>query len=313
VPDEQVASEPAAEREPSLGDRAVFGVYRAGAAVARRLPGSAVDGASRLAGRLMATAAPGRRRMVARHLQRIHGNALSPDAVRREVRRAFASYGRYWIDSFRVVDLDPAEITAGMTSQGLEYVDEAIAAGNGAILALPHLGAWDFGGAWLALNGYPLTVVVEPVEPPELFEWFAEYRRGLGMEVVPLSPTAGATLSRVLRSNGRIALLSDRDIGGTGVEVEFFGERTTLPGGPATLALRTCAALLPTTVYYNDDGTRRGIVRPPLDTTRQGTLREDVARITQALADQLAEMISEAPEQWHVFQPNWPSDRENTA
>jgi phosphatidylinositol dimannoside acyltransferase len=155
--------------------------------------------------------------------------------------------------------------------------------------------------------------VVEPVEPPELFEWFAEYRRGLGMEVVPLSPTAGATLSRVLRSNGRIALLSDRDIGGTGVEVEFFGERTTLPGGPATLALRTGAALLPTTVYYNDDGTRRGIVRPPLDTTRQGTLREDVARITQALADQLAEMISEAPEQWHVFQPNWPSDRENTA
>lgn len=96
---------------------------------------------------------------------------------------------------------------------------------------------------------------------------------------------------------------------GDGIEVEFLGERTTLPGGPATLGLRTGAPVLPAAVYYGDDGRRRGVVRPPLDLTRTGRLRDDVARVTQAMADELGSLIREAPEQWHLLQPNWPSDR----
>ncbi len=104
-----------------------------------------------------------------------------------------------------------------------------------------------------------------------------------------------------------MCLLSDRDIGGGGVEVEFFGERTTLPGGPATLALRTGAPVLPTAVFFDGDR-HRGIVRPALDIRRTGRLRDDVQRITQLLALELESLIRRAPEQWHVMQPNWPSD-----
>jgi KDO2-lipid IV(A) lauroyltransferase len=50
------------------------------------------------------------------------------------------------------------------------------------------------------------------------------------------------------------------------------------------------------------------VVRPPIDTTRQGKLRDDVARVTQVLAHELEELIRLAPEQWHLLQPNWPSD-----
>jgi lauroyl/myristoyl acyltransferase len=112
-----------------------------------------------------------------------------------------------------------------------------------------------------------------------------------------------------LRNNHVVCLLSDRDIGGGGVEVEFLGERTTLPAGPATLALRTGAPLFPTAVYYGGERGRRGVVRPPLDLARTGRLRDDVARVTQALADELGDLIRRAPEQWHLLQPNWPSDR----
>ena len=113
------------------------------------------------------------------------------------------------------------------------------------ILALPHLGGLDFAGAWLAGQGVAVTVVVEPVEPPELFDWFVDTRRKLGMQVVPLGADAGAAVLRALRANRIVCLLCDRDLTGDGVEVEFFGERTTLPGGPATLALRTGAPLVP--------------------------------------------------------------------
>jgi KDO2-lipid IV(A) lauroyltransferase len=158
-------------------------------------------------------------------------------------------------------------------------------------------------------QGHKLTVVVEALEPPELFEWFVDLRQKLGMNVVPLGPDAGSTVLKALRDNEVVCLLCDRDIGGGGVDVEFFGERTTLPPGPVTLALRTGAALLPTAVYFTrrTDG-HYAIVRPPLSMERQGGLRDDVARITQDLARELEGLIRRAPEQWHLFQPNWPSD-----
>jgi KDO2-lipid IV(A) lauroyltransferase len=106
-----------------------------------------------------------------------------------------------------------------------------------------------------------------------------------------------------------VCLLCDRDIQGGGIEVEFFGEKTTLPAGPAMLAMRADSPVFPTAVYFTDeiDG-HSAIVRPPLDLTRRGSLREDVSAATQQLAKELEVLIARAPEQWHLFQPNWPSD-----
>ena len=124
-----------------------------------------------------------------------------------------------------------------------------IGPGAGTIVALPHLGNYDYAGAWLATRGYPPVVVAEPVEPPELFNWFVATRRRLGMNVVALGPDAAGGVMRALRENRVVCLVCDRDLAGDGVAVEFFGECTTLPAGPATLALRTGAALLPVGTY----------------------------------------------------------------
>src|SRR5205085_7976812 len=113
-----------------------------------------------------------------------------------------------------------------------------------------------------------------------------------------------------LRANEVACLLCDRDLAGTGIPVEFFGERTTLPGGPAALALRTGAALLPAAVYFEGRHGHRGVVRPPVPVERTGRLRDAVARVSQALAGELECLIRDAPDQWHLFQPNWPSDRD---
>jgi KDO2-lipid IV(A) lauroyltransferase len=112
-----------------------------------------------------------------------------------------------------------------------------------------------------------------------------------------------------LKKNEVVCLLSDRDIQRNGVEVEFFGEKTTLPAGPAMLGLRSNAPVLPVAIYFTDsiDG-HHGVVRPPLQLERNGGLRESVAVGTQALARELEGLIRRAPEQWHLFQPNWPSD-----
>ncbi|HCB37068.1 MAG TPA: phosphatidylinositol mannoside acyltransferase [Acidimicrobiaceae bacterium] len=230
--------------------------------------------------------------------------------VRRSTVAAFESYARYWLESFRLPAVDVAALDAGIDVPDYHHIEQARARGNGVILALPHLGGWEWAGFWgAAVKNLPMSVVVEPLEPPDLFEWFAGFRRRLGMNIIAQGPSAGGEVLAALRRNEVVCLLSDRDLAGDGVEVEFMGERTTLPAGPALLSLRSGAPVLPTGVYFGPHGRRLGWIRPPLDAERAGRLRDDVARITQQMADELALLIAAAPHQWHLFGPNWPSDR----
>lgn len=282
--------------------------FKAGARLARALPEPVALVAGDTVARASSRVTPARRRMAARNLRRADPT-LSGFRLERAVSRLFESYGRYWVESFRLPRTSLAEIDAGFTAEGMEHILAAREAGTGSIMALPHLGGWEWAGFWLTrVQGIPVTAVVEQLDPPELFEWFVELRRSIGMEVVPLGPDAGRATIRALKENHILALLCDRDLAGDGIDVEFFGERTTLPAGPAVLALRTGAPLHPTAIYFKGRK-RHGVVRPGLDTTRQGTLREDIARITQDVAHALEGLIREAPEQWHLLQPNWPSDR----
>lgn len=248
-----------------------------------------------------------RREMVERHQLRVRPD-LTGAELRRAVRNAFTSYAQYWIESFRLPGTPPDELDRGIRAEGFEHLQAAIDAGTGCVLAMPHLGAWEWAAFWVtAVRHLPVTAVVEAIEPPELAAWFVGLRHQLGIEVVALDANAGTAAVRALKANRVLALLCDRDVAGGGVEVEFFGERTTLPAGPATLALRSGAPLIPATCYFEGDG-HFGLARPPLDTTRHGKLRDDVARITQDLAHEFETMIRRAPEQWHLLQPNWPSD-----
>jgi lauroyl/myristoyl acyltransferase len=281
--------------------------------VARALPRGVGEPAARLAARLYGLALPGRRSLVGRHLRRATNGTLDGDALHRAVYGTFDSYGRYWYELFCLPRDVRRPLEDRIDVDGYEHVEGGLAAGSGVILALPHVGGWDFAGAWLAQRGQPPTVVVEPLEPPELFEWFAGARRALGMTVVELGPDAGRVVLGALKRNQVVCLVSDRDLTGDGIEVEFFGERTRLPGGPATLALRTGAPLLPVAVYFREQGGHHGVVQRPVEADRQGRLRDDVQRVTQALAHRFEELIAAAPEQWHLLQPNWPSDRDGTA
>ena len=279
------------------------------ALAARGLPGFAAQGLVPAIGVGANFASPERRAMIERHLRRADPT-IGGLRLRRAVQEAFDSYTRYWLESFRLPYLSSRAVARGMQVEGYEHVTRALELGTGVILALPHLGGWEWAGRWLADRGHGLTVVVEAIEPPALFDWFAELRSKLGMRIVSLGPSAGREVLAALKRNDVVCLLSDRDIQRTGVEVEFFGETTTIPAGPATLSIRTGAPLLPTAVYFTDrtDG-HLGVVRPALDTNRsEEGLRADVHRVTQSLAGDLEYLIRRAPHQWHLFQPNWPSD-----
>jgi phosphatidylinositol dimannoside acyltransferase len=289
--------------------------YRGLAAGMGHMPEPLAEGVARGVARVMALRGGPALTMSERHIRRVlvsdcvDGVVPDPELVRRWSRRTFDSYARYWCDGARL----PYETEAGVRArwrllEGREHLRGAIAGGRGIVMALPHVGSWEWGGYWLGLEGMPMTAVVERLEPEQLFEWFVAQRAAMGLTAVPLGDGSSSALLRALKANKVAGLVSDRDMVGNGVEVEFFGERTTLPAGAATLALRTGAPLLPVVVYSGPGNWHTGVIHPPLDTTRRGRMREDIARVTQDLARTFEDDIRARPEQWHLYQPNWPSD-----
>jgi KDO2-lipid IV(A) lauroyltransferase len=201
---------------------------------------------------------------------------------------------------------------AGTTVVGLEKLVAGREQGKGMIYAVPHMGNWE-AAAPISVNvGVPVVAVAEKLANERITDWFTAMRAEFGIEIV--LATGSATVMRALESgltaNKAVALLSDRDLRGRGVEVEFFGEKTTMPPGPATLALRTGAPLFPAGCYFTKHG-HHVVIRDPIPVPEHGTRAEKIAKITQDLAYELEGLIRESPRQWHLVQPNWPSDTDS--
>ncbi|MDA8062530.1 MAG: phosphatidylinositol mannoside acyltransferase [Actinomycetota bacterium] len=283
-----------------------------------RFGAASLEAGWRSAGRLFGPGAPlgrvpvwpglaTRCELLGSHLQRVCGPGLRAGVLDELVAEALASYGRYWAESLRLGGVPAGELLADLEVTGLEHLDEALGLGRGAILVLPHLGGWDWGGGYLAARGYRVSVVVEALRPPEVQEWFAGLRGGLGLEVIAAGPGAARSCLGALGDNRVLCLLADRVVPGVaGVEVGLFGSPALLPAGPATLALRTGAPAMAAAVYF-----RRGrpghhaVLGATLPMARSGRFGDDVLAGTRLVAGALEGLIRAAPTQWHALHPVW--------
>ena len=254
-------------------------------------------------------------RQLERNLRRVVGPKMPDDAFAALTRAAIRSYARYWLEFFRLPVLRRERVVGRMSIEGRDRLDEAMAAGRGAILALPHMGNWDHAGAWVALQGYPFATVAERLKPESLFDRFVAVRERLGMEVIALTGerNAFAVLLERLRAGKLVCLVTERDLASSGVEVEFFGEPTTMPPGPAALAVATGAALFPVGIWFTDDGGPGGgwaaAIHPEVIAPADADRRTRIAQMTQAMADAFAADIAAHPQDWHMLQPLWSADR----
>jgi KDO2-lipid IV(A) lauroyltransferase len=221
------------------------------------------------------------------------------------------SYGRYYAEALWATG-DRVEVLKSATRvEGLDLIIEAREQGRGMIYGLPHLGNWEVAAPVAVAEKVPVVAVAENLPNKRITDWFTRMRAEFGIEIV--LATGGTEVMRALETalaaNKAVALLSDRDLKGKGVEVEFFGERTTLPPGPATLALRTGAPLFPVASFFDGDDGYRVVVRPAIAVPEEGTRSQKVQIMTQRLATEMEGLIRQSPRQWHLVQPNWPSDR----
>jgi KDO2-lipid IV(A) lauroyltransferase len=203
------------------------------------------------------------------------------------VATGMSSYMRYWCDTFRFPNWDKDRINSTVTVTRENLLLDGIKSGRGVIVSLPHAGNWDHAGAYFCLKGIHLVTVAERLKPERLFLEFLRYRQAMGMEVLSLDSRSIVTLAQRLREGHLVALVADRDLSKSGIDVQFFGKPSRMPAGPAVLALKTGAVFLTAFVNYTQSGIH--ITFDEIALPQDGTQEEKVSY----------------PEDWHMLQRIW--------
>lgn len=216
---------------------------------------------------------------------------------------AVSSYMRYWCDTFRSPDWSKERIFSSVTVTREELLTGPMRDGRGVVVTLPHSGNWDHAGSYFCAMGFPLVTVAEKLKPEALFNKFLEYRQNMGMEVLSTDSKSMGTLLQRAREGSLIALVADRDLSRSGVDVNFFGYPARMPAGAALLAIRTAIPLVTAHVSYTKSGIHIEFnsVAIPSD----GTESERVSVVVQRCADQFATGIAKKPADWHMLQRIW--------
>jgi Lauroyl/myristoyl acyltransferase len=224
--------------------------------------------------------------------------------VSRVARRAFQNYGRMLMDFVLMGSLTPEELVKRMTIDGRDQLDAALAKGRGAIMAVPHMGSWDMAGSYAGALGYSISAVAERF-PGSLNDAVVRTRQRFGLDVIALGRSAVRAITNALQANAIVALLCDLDQG-PGVTVRFFGRRSIVPGGPAAIALKTGAALMPACQYATSPGRHHVHLDPPLvwpaGETKEGLM--------QRVVNRFEDFIKEHPDQWYAFRSMFARDEE---
>ena len=213
--------------------------------------------------------------------------------------RVMLNFGRGVVETFMLPHLGPEDLSGMVDIQGKEKLDSALSAGRGVVLATAHLGSWELAGAALGARGYHITTVAGVQFSPSLSPMIRRMKERLGVTVVSMD-TGALTIARTLHKGGVVALHIDGDQFADGIEVKYFDRNVTLPRGPAALAMKTGAALLPAFAIRTS---RRHITIMIEDDVVAAAADERDA--TQRVAGVVEKYVKQYPDQWCMFRPFW--------
>lgn len=256
-------------------------------------------------GDLVFLAWPAKRRILLNNTIAVLGTDIRDPMVRTVARKSMRNYCKYLVEFLDLPNMSSSdEAVASMKIHGLEHLQAAVARGKGVIIASAHFGTIEVGG--LRLQDFAdVHAVYDTFTPGYLDRLIQRKRLEKGMHLIGVHDVRG--MMRALRGGHALTLLFDRPLeSAKGVKVRFFGRETAVPGGPAVLAMKTGATLLPVFMYRQPDTSFECRLFPPVTWAESGDRDSDVHTIMQKLMDILQSVVRERPDQWYMFRPMWP-------
>ena len=258
---------------------------------------------------------PSKRYVTRLNIAQITGRPVHDPYVNRLALASWRNYGRYASDfiSFPHLDVDTVERNLRDLSEhesGWQgCMQSALQEGRGALLVSAHFGNWDMAGVILARH-HTVSAVAETFSDEQLNQLLQDQRREKGIGIIPLESSMRPIL-RILQQNQLAAIIFDRPMpANQGTEITFFGRKTYVPGGPAALALKSGAPIVPAFVWYGHHNEFYVKAFKPIypQQVKNTERAAEISRLTQRIYDVLELMIREWPTQWYMFRQFWPSE-----
>lgn len=227
---------------------------------------------------------------------------ITPNERESFVRSGLSSAMRYWCDTFRISDWSIEKTLRSTRTNNEELLFSPLQENRGVIVAVPHAGNWDHAGAYFCAKGARVNTVAEHLKPERLFRKFLAHRERMGMRVLDLNAGVLDDLRTILlQERELVALVADRDLSRSGINVRFFDKIARMPAGPAILAYDTDADLITAFVAYREHGIEV-FFTPPIKVNRQAERSVEIARLTQVIASRFEDAIRKDPISWHMQQ-----------
>jgi KDO2-lipid IV(A) lauroyltransferase len=243
------------------------------------------------------------------------GEKLTAAQVADIVRKSLRNFFRDFVEIVVALTVPPEKLRAEIPIEGRGNLDAALSKGNGVIVLGAHLGNFFLVGTRLALEDYPTWVLINQPRNPQFAKFMDDYRLKVRQKTIHARPRREALrkLNQVLRGNGLAIVIADEYRRNNGVHTPFFCHTVLARRGPATLALRTGAAVVPVYLIHDKSQGLKMIVEPELDLIRtdkdKPAIRENTLRMTQWLE----RTVRAYPEQWNWMNIHWQEDQDKAA
>ncbi|MDQ2800232.1 MAG: lysophospholipid acyltransferase family protein, partial [Armatimonadota bacterium] len=242
------------------------------------------------------------RRVADKNLQIAFGDSMTARERQGLIKRVFQSFIIATAEFLTAPRLSSNQLKNLVKADSYAIVDDVLARGKGMILLAAHFGNFELLARRAALAGYEFAVIARQSEDPAFNAITDGLRANGGYAVLPRGGSPKPILQR-LRKNGIVAILPDQK--SEDVFVPFFGKLAGTVAGPAVLALKTGAGIVPMFCPRQPDGTYRMVLCPEIDTMATGDTDADIKRIMTDINRVIEDMVRQYPEQWLWLHDRW--------
>jgi len=269
----------------------------------RRWPIARIQRLGDLFGWLLFVAVPSRQRLADLRLRQVFGDRLT--AAERSRIRCFCTrnLAKTMLELLRLPTMTDEEFDQFVTVEGIEHLDQAMAQGRGVIALSAHYGNWELLPRVMRRRGYPVSVVARTASDPVSASIIIRSRESIGQHNIDRNDVR--SMMRALAAGHILGLMPDQYAVEGGVIVDFLGMPASTSPGPAVLALRTGAPIVPMFARRTEDNRIICEFHPPLQLKPSGDRRADIVAATQLINDIIGREILKRPGQWLWLHRRW--------
>jgi len=235
------------------------------------------------------------------------GDALSPDDRRKIARQVVQNIAKNWFELFYYGGSNKKTVEDTVSIEGKENLDQALSRGRGVIAISAHLSNYPILAQQFSRKGYNFVMVIRDPKSRVIAAMYERGRELIELRALLTVPERQfyRNALRILNSNGILCLIADENKRHGGIFVDFFNHQASTAPGPAALALRTGAPIIPIFLVRNPDNSLRVIVEKEIPPRHSGNDREDMQTLTAEYTHLIETHVRRNLSQWMWTNFRW--------